>query len=459
MKKFKGIVVWMLMAAMLVAGNAAYAAGLERAAGYVDVAGFERYPSFVCDETTGEWSVRTNQADGLLDRFWTYGKANSTALCAFDLEIEGNMHTGVWTPVLRFYYVDGLDINATAVSILVGDTRYDLAASSVEIKNDRHTAELISAPLNKEAMAAVYALLSTDEASVRLIGERIYTAELDLDTTNSRRRIEAASLNGVESALALLDEAGLEGYDLWDLSASAWEAKYGFAPAFMQSTVVKAIGEVNLEDDFGMVVRNSQVRAAKSAQEILIEYGFMSGTATGTFGDNSVAAARRAQHYLGMIETGCMDAQLEKALADGVEMQEASAKELTAIGGCAEICLDRYWFANAVAPSNANEGFYGVSNKDNVFLAADGWIRNISSQEMRLFTSIEAKIIYNDTYSFEANVMCERDAGASMDVTMLPMAQSRLIVYGEIPAWLQGENGAWRIELTADGESLEYELL
>jgi len=94
-----------------------------------------------------------------------------------------------------------------------------------------------------------------------------------------------------------------------------------------------------------------------------------------------------------------------------------------------------------------------------VFIAADGLIRNISGQEMRLFTQVDAKVVYNDGYEFEANVVCERDGGASLDMIMLPMAESRLIVYAEIPARLAAEQDAsWRIVLTVDGESLEYEL-
>ncbi|MBE5772772.1 MAG: peptidoglycan-binding protein [Clostridiales bacterium] len=458
MNKAKKFIAGMLTAAVMMAGSA-FAAGIERAAMPVPEENLKRYPSYTCDEATGKWTVRTNQADGLMDRFWTYGKANSVALCAFDLELEGNGLTGVITPVLRFYYMDGLEINATAVSILVGDTRYDLAAASDEVMNDRYAAERISAPLTREAMALVDALLNTDTASVRLIGDRIYTFELDLDTTNTRRRIEAASLNGIESAAALLDEAGMNGFGLWDLSAAAWETEYGFAPAFARSTVVKTIGETAVTDDFGMVMRNDQTRAAKAAQEVLIENGFMSGTATSTFGQNSSAAARRAQHYLGMIETGCMDAQLAEALAQGVSVQQPVQAELTELGGKAAVSVDRYWFANGITAANAGQCLYTVSNSDNVFIAADGLIRNISGQEMRLFTQVDAKVVYNDGYEFEANVVCERDGGASLDMIMLPMAESRLIVYAEIPARLAAEQDAsWRIVLTVDGESLEYEL-
>ncbi|MBR6767811.1 MAG: peptidoglycan-binding protein [Clostridia bacterium] len=459
MKGIKKVMVSALAAAMVASGSVAGAAEIGCASEVMKAENMERYPSYICDDVTGKWSVRTNQADGLMDRLWTYGKANSTALCAFDLEIEGNALTGVRTPVLRFYYMDGQDINATAVSILVGETRYDLAASSTEIENERHTVEMISAPLTPDAMKLIDILDSAETASVRLIGERIYTFEMDLNTTNSRRRIETASLNGMASASVLLEEAGFGAYDLWDLSAAAWEAEYGFRPAFEEVIVVKMIGETTVDDDFGMVIRNNQTKAAKTAQEILIAHGFMSGSATSTFGENSSGAARRAQQYLGLVETGCMDAKLEKALQEGVIPAGEAARELTALGGSAALNLDRYWFASGIAPVNKAESMYTVSNRDNVFLAADGFIRNISAQEMRLFTQIEARIICNDTYIFEANVVCERDAGESLDMTMLPMAQSRLIVYGEVPAWLAGEEqSAWKIELISGSESIEYEL-
>ena len=459
MKGFKRVIVSALAAAMVLTGSAAGAAEIGCASEVLKTEAMERYPSYICDDVTGKWSVRTNQADGLMERLWTYGKANSTALCAFNLEIEGNAYTGVRTPVLRFYYMDGQDIDATAVSLLVGETRYDLAASSSEIENERHTAEVISAPLTRDAMKLVDILGSAETASVRLIGERIYTFELDLNTTNSRRRIETASLNGMESASVLLSETGFDAYDLWDLSAAAWEAEHGFKPAFEESVVEKMIGETAIDDDFGMVIRNNQTKAAKTAQEILIAHGFMSGSATSTFGENSTSAARRAQHYLGLVETGCMDAKLEKALQAGVISDDAAAKELTSLGGSVALNLERFWFAPGIAPANRSESMYTVSNRDNVFLAADGFIRNVSSQEMRLFTQIEAKIVCNDAYSFEANVVCERDAGESLDMTMLPMAQSRLIVYGEVPAWLaQEEQSAWKIELISGSESIEYEL-
>jgi len=460
MKKTKKMLAWMLLASMPMTGAAALAESVERASIPLEIRDFEHFPSYAFDSAAGKWSVRANPADALIDRFWDYGINYGTALCAFNLELEGNALTGVWTPVLRFYYMNGQkDINARAVSILVDGTRYDLAAASGETFNGRRSAELISAPLTKEALTAVQAMISGESVSVRLIGDAIYTAELDPETTVTRRRVEAASLNGLQPAMDLLTEAGLNEYALWDLSADAWKNEYGFAPAFAQSALNFTLGENSINDDFGMVVRNDQTKAARTAQELLIEYGFMSGSSTGTFGSLSSEAARRAQRYLGMIETGCMDAQLAAALAAGRASVASEAIEMDKLGDVAEISIDRYWFADGVSAANGPADVRTVYNSDNVLLAADGLIRNISPKELHLFMEMEASVVYGGAYTYEATVVCERSEGRELDSSMLPMAQSRLIVYAEVPAHLaQDADAQWHIELSAGGETLKYVL-
>ena len=44
-------------------------------------------------------------------------------------------------------------------------------------------------------------------------------------------------------------------------------------------------------------------------------------------------------------------------------------------------------------------------------------------------------------------------------MTMLPMAQARLVVFAEVPGWLaQDAQAQWSLEITAGGETMEYEL-
>lgn len=463
MKQYQKIIAGGLMLAML--GTTGSASALNRAAQRVDVEDLKRYSTIESIQTDGRWQVRTYQAEGLLDRFRAYGKANGTAMCVFNLEIEGQGQTGIWTPVLRFYYINGRTTNASAVSILVDGVRYDLAAAAETVADDGCRIEVISAPLNAQSVQVLDALLNGETVAVRLMGDRVYTTALDPDTTNSRRRIEADSLNGLGYGVDLMAHLGGDDYNLWDLSDGLWQAAHGFEPAFQKVTVEKSLGDTPVDDDFGMVIYASQTRASRTAQEYLIEWGMMSGTATSTFGESAMAATRRAQRYLGRIETGGMDADLVQAMngalaeGEGKESPETPERDAQPLGQTAMIALDRYWFAESVSAEKGPESVYSVSNGDNVLLIADGWIQNISDSEMRLFTQMDAQIVYNDQYRFEAHVLCQRDEGAALDVALLPLAQSRLIVYGEVPGWLADQaDGTWRMEISSGGESLEYEL-
>jgi len=433
---------------------------VPRAAAPVEISSFERYPSYSLDEATGKWSVHTNQTDALLERFWDYDSRYNTELCIFHLSVEGNAQTGIWSPVLKFYYADGRDdINATAVSILVDGVRYDLAAASGWETNAGGRAEVITAPLTAESLEVIDAMNNGTEIRIRLIGDEIYTTELDRTSRIARRQMEAASLEGLAASYQQFLDAGLADYELWDLSAAAWDSKYGFEPACIKSTVSLSIGDVAIEDDFGMILPYTRGKTALAAQEILINSGFLSGQTTEYFGDKAESAVRRAQQFLGLIETGCMDAQLVQALNEAPTTEEPAVPELHELANTAQLSLNRYWFADGVSASREGAGLRTVSNSDNVFLVADGYIRNLSAAQLHLFMQVEAKVVYRDLYRFDASVVCEANQGRALDTLMLPMAQSRLLVYAEVPAYLAMEDdGAWKIELTVSGETLSLNL-
>ena len=100
-----------------------------------------------------------------------------------------------------------------------------------------------------------------------------------------------------------------------------------------------------------------------------------------------------------------------------------------------------------------------AGNSDHALLAADGWIRNLSQDELRLFMDLDARVIYEDGYAFDATVLCERDGRSGLDISMLPMARAQLVIYAEIPAYLAREaNASWRIEISAGDELITFEL-
>lgn len=460
----KKMILWFLMVILCVGQiSAAQAAVVECAAQRLDVAEFAHYPSYSLDMQSGKWGVRTHQADALLDRFWNESSA-SQSFCVFHVEIEGNANTGVWMPVMRFYYASSSKtVRATAVSLLVDGTRYDFAASTEMVQVGKRMAECTSVPLTCEGVEAIRALLKGRNVSVRLMGEEIFTTTLDLNASSDRRQLEASSLSGIQAALNLLEKAGMERYQLWDLSANAWEKEYGFAPAYQKNTVVKNIGKSQTDDEFGMILPGTQSQAAQDARQVLTTMGFLSPVSSSSsnrvFDDQASAAARRAQRYLGLIETGCMDAQLISALASGPRQNAQHHVEFSMLEGTAGVVLSRYWFANGVSPAQNQAEARMANNRDHVLLAADGWIKNYSKNELRLFMQLNAQLIYENEYAFDATILCERDQGTALDMTMLPLDVARLVVYAEIPAHLaQDADADWRLEISTNDQRLEYEL-
>ena len=460
MKKIRFLIISLLLCIMIPSMALAQdGASLSCAAKGLDPDQFSRYSAYSMDEKTGLWRVHAYPADALLDQLWEYGSVNSTALAAFHLELEGNANTGVLTPIFRFYYVDGKKpINATAVSFLIDGVRYDLAAASTgKMPYGRESAEVISAPLTKEALVILPALAEGQSVSVRILGDQIYTLELD-DATSGRKGIQNYSLSTIPSDYALLQEAGINDYALWDLSYFSWESTYGFVPAFASYTAEYALCGETVSDAFGMLLPSSEGKAARAAQEMLIEHGFLAGSAGSIFNDQAVAAVRRAQKYYGLIVTGCMDSQLENTFASQIEVSSDQETAYLSLGDSANIALDRYWFASGVSAANGAD-LRAVANKNHALLIADGMIQNISPNTMHLFMQLEARVVYSDGYAYEATVLCEQNDGSKLDTMLLPMDQARLILFAEIPGDLTNAPAdQWCIELSIDGDTLKFPL-
>lgn len=449
-----------LLACLLVLMMAASCAlGVEKAAQLTEMDALEHYPAYVCDSETGKWSVHAYQADALMDRFWSFGIKNSSFTVVFHLAAEGDVRTGVWTPILRLYAIDGETINARAVSLMANGQRYDFAASSAQVRNGRYSAECITVPLNAEGLAFVSSMQQVEEASIRLIGDEVYTVSLSRSAETGRRALEAESLRQLGYGVELLENLGASDYRLWDLSAEAWEREYGYRPAVTVGSVSAAIGETALTDTMGMVIPEITSDAAQTAQNMLVEYGFLSGETTRKFDENAVAAVLRAQKYLGRVSTGCFDEALAQAMADGRCGEAADETAMQQLGSAAQVGLERFWFAQGVSASANPDTLRSVVNADNLFLVADGCINSLSAQEMHLFVEMKASVVYNGQYTYQAELVCEGSEGTALDTRLLPLAQARLLVYAEIPAALAAdENAQWSIVLEQNGESLVIDL-
>ncbi len=430
---------------------------------------FSRYSAYSRDEDSGKWTVHAFPADALMDQFWAYGESTAAALSVFHLELEGNAHTGVMMPVFRFYYLHGKKaMDASAVSFLIDGVRYDLAcASTGKMKHGRLTAEVISAPLTQAAMGLPEALISGKSISVRLMGEEIYTIELDKDAASGRKAVQSSSLDALSADIQLLNDADMNAYALWDLSAAAWEAEYGFSPAFASQPVSGVLCGESITDAFGMLLPDTDSKASRAAQELLIRHGFLYGSTEPVFRESAVSAVRRAQQYCGLIVNGCMDETLEAALgrafpasgeAESTPADEKNEEAINSLGHSLRITLSRYWFA-AGASAASGADLRPAAGSDHLLLIADGLIQNTATEPMYLFMQPKATVVYNDAYTYEAVLLCERDDGSRLDTMLLPLDQTRLILYAEIPAHLAAAPaGQWKIVISMDGETAEYSL-
>lgn len=455
----KKAVIWLLAMAMCFGMAAAQAESLPLAAQALSMEALQRYPSYT-ENAKGQWTVRSNGADALLERFWDEGSDYTQAFCVFTLEAEGDGNTGVWLPVLRVYYAyTSKPLNASAISVLADGVRYDLAAHSSIVENGKDKAEMISAPLTQEAVEMIAAMQGAEKLSLRLLGDSTYTTAFDIKSTTARKRLEAASVSALQDAMALLRRAGLENYGLWDRSAASWEVKYGFAPLCQKGAAVLFLDSSEIDDEFGMIMKDQRSDASLKAQQALSSAGFLSGEPGKTFGTTAIAATRRAQKYLGLVETGCADAALVSALGENAEEEAEEAVEYSVLQNVAGIRLDRYWFAKGVSAPYGPDAARTAGNGDHLLLAADGWILNLSLEELRLFMHLDAKVIYEDGYTFDATVVCERDGRSDLDISLLPMAKAPLLVYAEIPAHLaMEENASWRIEISAQDDAITFDL-
>ena len=457
MKKLLMMMLCLMLALLPVC--TAMAQGAQPAAQLVEMERFAHYPSYQYDAETGKWSIRPYQADALVDRFLNFGIKNSSRIVVFHLGAEGDARTGVWSPVLRIYHMDGETVNARAVCFLVDGVRYELAASSSVVKNGRYTAECITVPLDAEGMQLMQQLKDSQKATLRLVGENLHTVQLDAAAASGRAALEGESLKQVAYGVELMNQLGADSYALWDLSAAAWEQTYGYRPATLAETVELTVNGQPVADAFGMVLPDTTGAAATAAQEVLAQYGFLSGTPAKTFDAAAVNATLRAQQYLGLVPTGCFDSAFAAALAKGRQQDEKAEVQLMSLGETAQIGLNRYWFADAVSAQGNAKAMRSVVNADNVLLIAEGSIRNMSAAELHLFMQLEARVVYNGKVAYDAEMVCECSGGADLDVRLLPLAQARLLVYAEIPtAVAQDAQAEWSIVFESAGESLSFEL-
>jgi hypothetical protein len=129
--------------------------------------------------------------------------------------------------------------------------------------------------------------------------------------------------------------------------------------------------------------------------------------------------------------------------------------------GTVELRVDRHWFAPAViaTKSDGSLAMRGAANLDNILMIFDGAVRNSGVQALELSWQMSAAITYEGMYTFSCSLTCERDEGSGFGESLIPLAESRLVIYAEIPRALAASAGKWTLRIGKGEESLTWDVV
>lgn len=445
----------------------------------------ETYSGFSLDESTGEWSLSSNQALAMLDEVQTGALKgySSKGNCFFELSVSGNEKSGWLQPMLTLYFVGSNRMEPSAVSFLVDGTRYDLAVFSEEAAIGEQTVERMQAPLDMEGLALMEKLTQAEEVKLRLHGNKTYSTTLKAkvsSSANARTQVESASLKTLEPILAALDTLNISEYDRWAENAEIWEQKTNQKPMLTQTVVADQTVQENapkLTSGWGMLTVGDSGSSVRSLQKSLGQEGYLVDFDGSRYDKLTRKAVMRYQQLNGLLPTGSADQQTVNLLFGAMpETQasepEASTERIALAAGenlaqgdliyeakdVAAISLEQCELARQVSPSGAIDaaGAVGVTNSDNLLFIARGTIQNLGSEELNFYFQLPATLIYDGKYSFTCTLQCEADGGSRFETSILPMAQADLVVTAEIPEALLNQTGDWSLSFTLGESQLVY---
>lgn len=448
-----------LILAVMLLCTSAFA--MEKSAAQPDWNRLEKYASF--EENGTLWSVMSNQGAAALARMSVEAAPYSGYAC-FGLELTGDSETGIVVPVLAVYYAGSLALNGEIVSIAADGVRYDLSVYSETITLGRNKVEKLTAPLNAEGLDMIHAMLAAEEINVYLVGEQTFKMEPEQKKTyaSAREELSARSLDALESMLNEFEAMGE--YKLWDLNEEWWLRTRGVEPAFCvtQLPAEEAAEEavelaVELDEPMYVLSRGDQGNEVRDLQKMLIETGYMQGTADGGYGEGTVRAVRAAQKWLGLMPTGIADETLIRLLSgeapadNGPETISMEAVELMTAEGLCELTVERTWFADAVESSKGDRRT--VTDLDNAMVIYEGTIKNLSKEDLDFYWQLSAAAKFGE-YEYPCVLVCERNEGAALASILPPLGEARLLIYAEVPETIAGE-GEWSLTITAGENTFE----
>lgn len=413
----------------------------------------ERYASYT--EEGSVWTVRSNQTQAALNKI-SAETAPYNGYACFGLELTGDKETGLIVPVLAFYYAGTVELNGQTASIAANGARYDLLLTKEEIQLGKNKAERLTAPLDETGLAMIHEILRAEEIDILLQGDVTYEMEPEREESydSTREELAGRSLEGLTDMLNEFEKLGA--YGLWDLNEVWWERTRGVEP-MMNRTALPAeeeivIGEVELREPMYMLTRSNSGSEVSDLQELLIDSGYMIGKADGSYGGGTIRAVRAAQRFLGLMETGCADETLIRALSgeeqvlDGTAADSMKVIELLIAEGLCEMTVERSWVADAVESEGGDRRV--VSDKDDTLLIWEGTVKNLSTEELDFYWQLSATAKLGE-YEYPCVLVCERSEGAKLMSALPPLGEARMLVYAEVPETVAGETG-WTLEIEAE---------
>ena len=458
----------------------AQAEALTLAAGLDTNEQFERYSSYVIDESTGNWSAHGLFSQQLISTAEQsdIGSLMSDGVCIIHPGIRGNRGLSLMEPVLYVYLLRSSALKAEALSISTGGVRYDFVCQSTVISlNDRQDrqCEQFILPFNEEGMALIRSI-AVNGGDVRIIGEKqVFRTSIVKpgEAQNTRQRFEAMALPAANEFLTLWPA----NYSLWDLNADYWGSD-------RPKTAAIALNPNDYPADWPALEKETLCldmkngTAVKAYQQLLKDKGFFTSNPDGNYGKVTMNSTRLAQQYYGLATTGVADRSLieclhgiqpESAIVapsnDSIpfsdDVQEAILNAEYILDGQLSIRLDRVWNAHSVSPRIGTDPMelQEPSDRSNSLLAVDGEIANFSGISMEVPSVIRACMRIN-SISYSCTVQCERDKGSAFGTTLLPMGKSRIVILCEIPEGVDIVSAEPEIDVIAgsDQYSLNYAL-
>ena len=450
-------IIIMVIAIVMLFNVIAQAEALTLAAGLDVNEQFERYSSYVIDESTGNWSVHGLFSQQLISTAEQsdIGNLMSSGVCIIHPGIRGNRGLSLMEPVLYVFLLRSSALKAEALSISTGGIRYDYVCdATVTNLNDRQDrpCEQFVLPLDEEGMGLLRSL-AVNGADVRIIGEKqVFRTSIVKpgEAKNTQQRFEAMALPAANEFLTLWPA----NYSLWDLNAAYWDSdRPKTATVVLNPNDYPADWPALEKETLCLDMKNGT--AVKAYQQLLKDKAFFTANADGNYGKVTMNSTRLAQQYYGLATTGVADRTLIECLhgiqpetaivtssidfipfSDDVEGAVLNTEYV--LDGQLSIRLDRAWNAHSVSPMTGTDPMElkEPSDRSNMLLAVDGEIANLSGISMEVPSIIRATMRIN-SISYSCTVQCERDKGSAFGTTLLPMGKSRFVILCEIPEGIE----------------------